>query len=211
MLKFQDRRIDPHAWNVLPLTQTRRVRDSNGQLTDEPFTDNVQVAPGTLIGLNTEQLASYGVTLHPDPEQQPRPDDRYYFVTDNGDGTFTATRKSAEQITAPIWQQIKAERDRRKSAGVLVSGKWFHTDPDSRIQQLGLVMMGASVPSVPWKTMDGSFTPMSQSLATAIFQAVAGLDMALFAKAEEHRTAMLAAELPEQYEWRTGWPAAFGE
>lgn len=123
----------------------------------------------------------------------------------------TAWVRNITRDRADGWVQIKAERDRRKSGGVLVSGKWFHTDPDSRIQQLGLVLMGASVPSVPWKTLDGSFTPMSQSLATAIFQAVAALDMALFAKAEEHRTAMLAAELPEEYNWRTGWPAAFGE
>jgi hypothetical protein len=126
-------------------------------------------------------------------------------------GTPPTEAEVSDRMKPPIWRQIKAERDRRKSGGVLVSGKWFHTDPDSRIQQLGLVMMGASVPSVPWKTMDGSFTPMSQSLAMAIFQAVAALDMALFAKAEEHRTAMLAAQSPQEYNWRTGWPAGFGE
>uniref|UniRef100_UPI002FC852FA hypothetical protein n=1 Tax=Devosia sp. TaxID=1871048 RepID=UPI002FC852FA len=41
-----------------------------------------------------------------------------------------------------IWPQIKAERDRRKALGVLAAGNWYHSDADSRIQQLGLVLMG---------------------------------------------------------------------
>ena len=104
---------------------------------------------------------------------------------------------------------IKAERDRRKSGGVHVGDKWYHSDPDSRIQQLGLVLMGASVPSVPWKTMDGTFATMSQALAGQIFGAVAALDMALFANAEAHTAAMLASGDPAGYDLSTGWPGAF--
>lgn len=107
------------------------------------------------------------------------------------------------------WEEIKASRDRRKNGGVLVNGKWFHTDTDSRIQQLGLVLMGASVPAVQWKTMDGTFTAMSQALAGQIFQAVAALDMALFAAAEMHRSAMEASATPSTYDFSTGWPDHF--
>ena len=107
------------------------------------------------------------------------------------------------------WLQIKAERDRRKSGGVLVSGKWYHSDVDSRIQQLGLVMMGASVPSVQWKTMDGSFVTMSQTIANGIFQGAANLDMTLFSVAEAHRLAMEASADPAAYDFSAGWPAQF--
>lgn len=104
---------------------------------------------------------------------------------------------------------IKAERDKRKSGGVLVSGKWFHTDSDSRIQQLGLVLMGANVPAVQWKTMDGSFTAMTPTLAGAIFQAVAGLDMGLFANAETLSIAIKASTTPDSFDVTVGWPAKF--
>jgi len=108
-----------------------------------------------------------------------------------------------------IGLQIKASRDARKNGGVLVSGKWFHTDTDSRIQQLGLVLMGAAVPAVPWKTMDGTYTAMSQTLAGQIFQAVALLDMALFAVAKTHQEAMEASANPAAYDFSTGWPEHF--
>ena len=107
------------------------------------------------------------------------------------------------------WEQIKAERDRRKEGGTLVSGKWFHSDRDSRIQQIGLVLMGASVPAVQWKTMDGSFVAMSQTLAGGIFAATAALDMALFAAAETHNAAMQASGTPDSYDFSAGWPAHY--
>lgn len=114
-----------------------------------------------------------------------------------------------------IWQKIKAERDTRKAGGVkvVVSGddKWFHSDDGSRIQQLGLVMMGASVPPVEWKTMDGSFVTMSQLLAGAIFQAVAAHDVAVFGVAENHRIAMENSEDPSSYDYSTDWPQTFAE
>ena len=109
------------------------------------------------------------------------------------------------------WARIKAERDRRKAGGVLVSGKWFHSDVDSRIQQIGLVLMGAGIPAVQWKTMDSTFITMSQALAGGIFQAVAALDMTLFSVAESHRIAMEASADPNQYDYSANWPAHYVE
>lgn len=40
-------------------------------------------------------------------EPQPRPDDRFYFVQDNGDGTFTATPRDIEQVKATMILQAK--------------------------------------------------------------------------------------------------------
>jgi hypothetical protein len=116
----------------------------------------------------------------------------------------------AEQRAA-VWEKIKAERDRRKDGGVLVDGKWYHSDQSSRIQQIGLVMAGATVPAIPWKTMDGSFVTMSQALAGKIFQAGFALDTALFTRAEQHKTAMEAGSDPHTYDFSTGWPERYGD
>jgi hypothetical protein len=109
------------------------------------------------------------------------------------------------------WAEIKAERDRRKSGGVKVGEKWFHTDPDSRIQQLGLVAFGVSVPPVQWKTLDGSFIEMTQTLANQILQGVASLDAALFTNAEVHKATLSASVDPTTYDYSGGWPLAYGE
>lgn len=125
------------------------------------------------------------------------------------DAQTLADNLAAER--AGVWEQIKALRDQRKAAGVLVGSKWYHSDDSSRIQQLGLVMMGSSVPAVPWKTMDGSFVTMSQALAMQIFQATAASDMAVFARAEALRAAVDAAADPLAVDIQAGWPPVHGE
>ena len=113
---------------------------------------------------------------------------------------------------ADIWEKIKAERDRRMVGGVKVGAKWFHSDDSSRIQQMGLVMMGASIPAnLQWKTMDGSFITMTQALASQVFQAVAASDQAVFTVAEQHKAAMEASADPSTYDFSTGWPKIYGE
>lgn len=114
------------------------------------------------------------------------------------------------------WEAIKTARDRCKNGGVQVGGFWFHTDNDSRIQQMGLVMLGVNIPAgLQWKTMaknpDGSaiYVAMTRDLANQVFLAVAALDQAAFAKAEEHRIAMEAAPDPSAYNWASGWPVVY--
>ena len=116
------------------------------------------------------------------------------------------------ELQATAWNGIKAERDRRKAGGVKVGAKWFHSDDGSRIQQIGLVMMGASTPAgLQWKTMDGSFVTMTQALATSVFGAVAASDQTGFAAAETHRVAMEASADPASYDYSGGWPKIYGE
>lgn len=115
-----------------------------------------------------------------------------------------------------VWDAIKAMRDQRKAGGVKVkvgaANKWFHSDVASRIQQMSLVMMGDGIPAdLQWKTMDGSFIAMNQTVAGAVFAAAAASDQAIFAVAEGHRVAMEASADPAAYDYSTGWPAIFGE
>ncbi len=117
-----------------------------------------------------------------------------------------------DKVKQLVWEELKKTRDARKHCGVKVGTKWFHSDPDSRIQQLGLVMFGASMPpNLQWKTMDGTFVTMTPTLAQQIFGAVAVSDMTIFAISESHRAYMLASSDPFNYNYTTGWPPIFGE
>lgn len=121
--------------------------------------------------------------------------------------------QSRNELEALAWERIKAERDRRSdTGGYKVGTKWFHSDIKSRTQQLGLVQMGASIPAgLQWKTMDGSFVTMTQTLAGQILAAAAAADQAIFAAAETHKAAMMASADPASYNYLSGWPAGFGE
>mgnify|MGYP000393825471 CR=1 FL=1 len=106
-------------------------------------------------------------------------------------------------------EAVKTERDRRKFEGVYVGANRFHSDPDSRTQQIGLVLMGANLPAVNWKTMGGSFVTMTPTLAGQIFGATAQRDITVFAAAEAHIAAIAAltdAEAVMAYDFSTGWP-----
>lgn len=129
-----------------------------------------------------------------------------------GDGSYVEEVRDIAAERAELWEQIKAERDRRtQEGGYSVDGKWYHSDTFSRTQQLGLVMMGAGVPAgLMWKTMDGSFVEMTQTLAGQVFAAAAASDAALFAYAENLRTQVNAAEDPQTVKILRGWPAVFG-
>lgn len=133
--------------------------------------------------------------------------------------TLAPMRTTEEQLAfemGVVWAQIKTERDNRKAGGFKIEVspgvfKWFHSDEPSRIQQLGLMMAGASVPAIPWKTMDGSFVTMSPAVAAAIFQQAFVLDAALFTIAEQHKAAMEASSDPADYDFLTGWPERFAD
>ena len=116
-----------------------------------------------------------------------------------------------EEVKARIWGLIRSERDRRlQSGGYKVGEKWFHSDTFSRTQQMGLVMLGASIPeNTPWKTMDGTFVTMTQALAGQIFAAAAVSDIAIFAAAETHKAIMEASDDPASYDFSAGWPESY--
>ena len=123
-----------------------------------------------------------------------------------------AEEATANQAAARAakWEAIMAERDRRKALGVKVGDHWYHSDADSRIQQLSLFVMGASVPPIQWKTLTTTpppvFVTMTQTIAAGIFQNTAASDAAIFAAAETHRIALEASPTPETYDFTGDWP-----
>jgi len=126
-------------------------------------------------------------------------------------GEISASGKVAAQ--SEIWDLIKLERDRRKNeGGYKVGTDWYHSDTSSRIQQLGLVMMGAGIPpNLYWKTMSNTFVIMTQTLALQIFQAAAASDVTIFTVAEQKKAAMMALSNPRTYDVLSGWPLIYGE
>lgn len=142
---------------------------------------------------------SLGKVIDADPEGVP-------FLRD-------PTPLTIEQIQSNQKESIKAERDRRtQHGGYRVGSHWFHSDTFSRTQQVGLVMLGSALPAnVQWKTMSGAKVQMTQQLAQQIFGAAAASDIAVFAAAEAHVSAMLASVDPASYDLSSGWPPAFGE
>ena len=124
------------------------------------------------------------------------------------DAGFSAPTIPGEIIKAFKWEAIKAERDRRSEyGGYKVGDKWFHSDQKSRSQQLGLVLLGVSIPAnLQWKTMDGSFVTMTQTLAQQVLAVGAASDQTIFATAETHKAAMEASADPGSYDFSGGWP-----
>ena len=139
-------------------------------------------------------------------EPQPSP---YHALVD---GAWVLDRDAAAAV---MWERIKEHRDRLKSGGVLVDGYWFHSDDPSRIQQLGLVLMGANLPAFPagimWKTLSGAFVEMTPELATKIFNTLVQTDTTNFAVAEQHRLAMEQVDDPLAYDYSAGWLLVYEE
>lgn len=122
-----------------------------------------------------------------------------------------AVEANLANARAVRWEQIKQTRDAKtQNGGYLAATKWFHSDTFSRTQQLGLVMMGPSIPEgLQWKTMDGSFVAMTPTLASQVFAAAAAQDAALFAHAEALKAQVDAAADPNAVDISAGWPATF--
>ena len=137
----------------------------------------------------------------------PKPSDGAY-IEDDG---LPAQVDTAALIVSH-WEAIKTERDRRtQQGGYQVAGKWFHSDTFSRTQQMALVMMGAAIPAnLQWKTMDGSFVTMTQTMASQVFAAAAASDAALFARAEQIKATM-ESDPVNFILTAQPWPSVYGE
>lgn len=110
------------------------------------------------------------------------------------------------------WGEIKAKREAVKYAGVPIAsvGKTIDTDEGARTQQLGLAMMGASLPpGLDWKFADNTLVLMTPALAQEVMMTTAARDMGVFAVGEAYR-----AQINAMTDWQAiltldisaGWP-----
>jgi hypothetical protein len=79
---------------------------------DTPFIVNGVEYPANWLRLTTQaEHAAIGITEIAD---QPRPDDQYYWVTQNADGSYTSTAKdlptlkstAVKQVQQTVWQML---------------------------------------------------------------------------------------------------------
>lgn len=133
-----------------------------------------------------------------------------YLANHSAEYEADKAAKLLAQQKIDMWQVIKEYRDNHQLRGFAVGGYWFHSDNQSRIKYLGLLLMGAGIPAnLQWKTMSGSFVTMTQTLAGQIFATVAAFDSAAFINAEVHKVQMQASNDPLNYDYTTGWPATY--
>ena len=131
-----------------------------------------------------------------------------------------------------IANQIRSLRDSKKEGGIKIAiGEqdfWFHSDQDSRIQFLGLKNLaydakaeGATTETVlttlgqnlVWKTMAGTWVPVTVKLAYDLVKGISELDATLFAVAEGFINVVYASDTPEtavsDYATSPSWPEAY--
>lgn len=134
-----------------------------------------------------------------------------HTVQEQEDAALAANLSSAKESK---WNSIKDYRNKlTQDGGFKASNKWFHSDVFSRSQQLGLVMLGNSIPAgLMWKTMDGSFVEMTPVLAQEVFQSATLQDSALFSHAETLNTQVQALQTVEEvqaFDITAGWPETY--
>lgn len=162
------------------------------------------------------------------------PDIYENIVHDSGDPIPDKATLDGLKLTAirdKIWEDIKTYRDTRKFKGIYVANKWFHNDPDSRSQWLGLkdkardvLANGGTtssiltinhptqgVTNIIWNTMDGTFIPVTVQLAFDVVEKTGDLDGTLYGIALYHKQLLYTSQTPDTYNYKIGWPTIYGE
>lgn len=113
---------------------------------------------------------------------QARPDDRYYWVDDNGDGTFNARPKDVDQLRAIKTDEIAAARYNIEVGGIRIGGVEVKTDRESQAQLSSAYtsLAGGLISDTPWKAANGwvnvtltEIAPIAQAVAVHVRSAFA--------------------------------------
>lgn len=158
---------------------------------------------------------------------EPRPSRAHAWTAGKWEVSAELVAQLHDEAQAKVWEQIKAERDRRKEAGFKVGNEWVHSDLFSRSQWLGLkdnardalaaggamgdVLHDSEGKAITWKMLDGSFAQVTAQMAFDVVAAVTRSDMAIFTVAELHRAAMMASQAPAEYDCSGNWPQTYAE
>ncbi|WDC29591.1 DUF4376 domain-containing protein [Escherichia albertii] len=118
---------------------------------------------------------------------------------------------SLDDAKQAIYAKIKTLRDSVIADYIIINGHHFHSDTNSRIQQLSLTKMGAEKqipPGLMWKTKNNGLIELTNEIAAQFESVTMAHDMRLFANAQRHITAVEALgdiQAVLDYDYSTGW------
>lgn len=160
----------------------------------------------TILMWTEEGELSPEFTAIPPPTADHQWQDGRWIITDDIDDKLKA------QAQSEVWERIKQKRHASTHGGVFIKsvGKWFHTDASSRTQYLALQILPELPSDLMWKTMDNSFVKMDKALITELAMTILQAEQANFSNAEKHRSAMLQADNPLEYDYSSGWSEIYG-
>lgn len=127
-------------------------------------------------------------------------------------GAFVSSQSTLSEDIEEMITKVKDLRESHHIGGVYIQSvdKWFHSDDASRTQFITLTLLGASIPpNLMWKTMNGSFIQMTQSLVQTIFQTMIMVEQSNYANAEIHINNIRNSTTPKSYDYSTGWIAKY--
>ncbi|EBG5297361.1 DUF4376 domain-containing protein [Salmonella enterica subsp. enterica] len=108
-------------------------------------------------------------------------------------------------------QQIKAHRDDVTADYIVIDGNHFHSDANSRIQQMSLTRMGQAqqIPAgLMWQTKNNGLIELTNDIAAQFETVTVDHDMRLFANAQRHIAEVEALEDIQaviDYDYSSGW------
>ncbi|ELU4452340.1 DUF4376 domain-containing protein [Salmonella enterica] len=108
-------------------------------------------------------------------------------------------------------QQIKTQRDTVTADYIIIDGNHFHSDANSRIQQMSLTRMGQAkqIPAgLMWQTKNNGLIELTNDIAAQFETVTMDHDMRLFANAQRHIAAVEALgdiEAVLDYDYSSGW------
>lgn len=108
-----------------------------------------------------------------------------------------------------MWERIKERRLQAVTSGVYVESvdKWFHTDEVSVTTYstiAGMIALDNYEP-VQWKVMDNTWLLLTETLFKELQTAMSVKTNINYAIAEQHKSAMLEATNPLEYDFSEGW------
>lgn len=107
--------------------------------------------------------------------------------------------------------EIKQYRDRITADYIIIDNHHFHSDANSRIQQLSLTKMGVAkqIPAgLMWQTKNHNLIELTNEIAARFETETMAHDMRLFAAAQQHIAAVEAlteVQAVMGYDYSSGW------
>lgn len=108
-------------------------------------------------------------------------------------------------------EEIKSYRDKITADYIIIEAHHFHSDADSRIQQMTLTKMGQAqqIPTgLMWQTKNHGLITLTNEIAAQFETVTMTHDMRLFATAQQHIKAVEAldnVQAIEDYDYSSGW------